>query len=86
MIGLGVIKTVYSGTRLIGFINASWMVKIYRVEGNKRCKLRITLSGSNRKLTYLTTKSASSLGDEWKEICKEYKFLSSKNLIYDDNI
>jgi hypothetical protein len=82
----GITRIVYNGIRLVGFINIDEGVKIYRVEGNKRCKLRITPSGSNRKLTYLTTKSASSLGDEWKEICKGYKFLSSKNLIYNDNI
>jgi hypothetical protein len=77
MIGFGVIKTVYSGTRLIGFINASWMVKICRVEGNKRCKLRITPKGSNRRLTYIKTISADYLDDEWKESYREHKFLSS---------
>lgn len=82
----GITRIVYNGIRLIGFINASWMVKICRVEGNKRCKIRITPLGSNRRLTYLTTKSADSLGDEWKVTYKGHKFLSSKNLIYDDNI
>ena len=82
----GITRIVYNGIRLVGFINIDEGVKIYRVEGNKRCKLRITPKGSNRRLTYLSTKSASSLGDEWKAIYKGYKFLSSKNLIYDDNI
>jgi hypothetical protein len=82
----GITETIYRGLRLIGFINTDRNVRIYKVEGNKRCKLRITPKGSNRRLTYLSTVSTYSLGREWKVTYKGHKFLSSKNLIYNDNI
>ena len=75
----GITETIYRGLRFIGFINTDRNVRIYKVEGNKRCKLRITPNGSNRRLTYLLTESIEFLGNEWKTIYKEHKFLSSKD-------
>ena len=74
---LGVTRIVYKDTRYIGFILIDRTVRIYRVTGNKRCKLRITPKGSNRRLTYIKTISADYLDDEWKESYREHKFLSS---------
>jgi hypothetical protein len=75
----GITETIYRGLRFIGFVDTNRNVGIYKVEGNKRCKLRITPNGSNRRLTYLRTESMESLGDEWKTVYKEHKFLSSKD-------
>lgn len=75
----GITETIYRGLRFIGFINTEGNVRIYKVEGNKRCKLKITPNGSNRRLTYLLTESMESLGDEWKTVYKGHKFLSTMN-------